>query len=136
MFKLKSRNNYQWKWDWRWSSINLYYNCSKYTKSLGNSSGWIIDSVIDHTISNSKYNPSAGSNYIKLPKESDHPRIGLIDIQNTGDDEWFKWCTVRYLNPADHNPGRITKVDKDFVKILDFQEIKFPPQLQAFTKSK
>ena len=37
-------------------------------KSLGKGSGWIIDSVIDHTISISKHNPLAGSSYIKLPK--------------------------------------------------------------------
>ena len=37
-------------------------------KSLGKGSGWIIDSVIDHTISISNYNPLAGSSYIKLPK--------------------------------------------------------------------
>ena len=30
---------------------------SNIQKSLGKSSGWIIDSVIDHTISISKYNP-------------------------------------------------------------------------------
>ena len=33
---------------------------------------WIIDSVIDHTISISKYNYLVGSNYMKLPKELDH----------------------------------------------------------------
>ena len=37
-------------------------------KSLGKGSGWIFDSVIDHTISISKYNPLAGTSYIKLPK--------------------------------------------------------------------
>ena len=46
-------------------------------KSLAKGSGWIIDSVIDHTISISKYNPLAGSSYIKLPKELDHVRKGL-----------------------------------------------------------
>ena len=35
-------------------------------KSLGEGSGWITDSVIDHTISMSKYNPLAGRSYIKL----------------------------------------------------------------------
>ena len=49
-------------------------------KSLGKGSGWIIDSVTDHTISISKYNPLAGSSYIKLPKELDHPRKGLINV--------------------------------------------------------
>ena len=69
-FKLKSRNNYQWKWN----SINLYYNYKN--------SGSIIDLVIDHTISISKYNPLAESSYIKLPKTLDHPRKRLINIQN------------------------------------------------------
>ena len=36
-------------------------------KPLEKVSGWIIDSVIDHTISISKYNSLAGSSYIKLP---------------------------------------------------------------------
>ena len=40
---------------------------SNIQKSLAKGSGWIIDSGIDHTISVSKYNPLAGSSYIKLP---------------------------------------------------------------------
>ena len=59
-------------------------------KSLGKVSGWIIDSVIDHVISISKYNLLAGSSYSKLPKELDHPRKGLINIQNNDDNECFK----------------------------------------------
>ena len=49
-----------------------------------------LDSVTDHTISVSKYNPLAGSSYIKLPHELDHPRKGLINIQNIDDNECFK----------------------------------------------
>ena len=79
-------------------------------KSFGKVSGSIIDLVIDHTISISKYNPLVGSSYIKSPKESDHPRKSLINIQNTDDNECFKWRLVRYLNPANHHPARITKV--------------------------
>ena len=41
---------------------------------LGKSFGWIIDSVIEHTIYILKYNPLTRSNYIKLAKELDHPR--------------------------------------------------------------
>ena len=77
-------------------------------KSLGKGSGWIINSVIDHTISISNYNPLAGSSYIKLPKELNHPRKGLISIQNIDDNECFKWCLIRYINPADHHPTKIT----------------------------
>ena len=38
-------------------------------KYFGKGSGWVIDSIIDHTISISKYDSLAGSSYIKLPKE-------------------------------------------------------------------
>ena len=80
---------------------------SKIHKSLGKGSGWIIDSVINHTISISKYNLLAGCSCTKLPKELDHPRKGLINTENIDDNECFKWCLVRYLNPADHPPARI-----------------------------
>ena len=85
---------------------------SNMQKSLGK------DSVIDHNISISKYNTLVGSSYIKLPKELHHPRRGLINIQNIDGNKLFKWCLVRYLNPADQNPAKITKADKDFPKIL------------------
>ena len=58
--------------------------------SFGKGSGWTIDSVIDYNISISKYNPLSGSSYIKLPKELDHPRQRLINIQNIDDNESFK----------------------------------------------
>ena len=81
---------------------------------LGKGSGWIIDSVIDHNINISWNNPLTGSIFIKLPKESDHTRKGLINIQNIDDKECFKWSLVIYLHPADRNAARITKSDKDF----------------------
>ena len=67
---------------------------SNIQKSLGKGSGWIIDSVIDYKISITKYNLSAGSSYIKLHKELDHPRKGLINIQNIDDNECFKLILV------------------------------------------
>ena len=89
---------------------------SNIQKLRAKSSGWIIDSVLDHTISISKYNTLVGSSYIKLPKELQYPRKGLINIQNTNDNKCFKWCLVRYLNAADHNPIIIAKADKEFAE--------------------
>ena len=102
--------------------------------SLGKGAGWIIVSVIEHTISISKYNSLAGRSYIKLPKELDHSRKGLINIHSIDDSECFKWCLVRYLNPADHNPRRITKSEKNFAKRLDFKDIKFPAKIRVIHK--
>ena len=109
---------------------------SNIQKSLGKGSDWIIDSVIDHAISISKYSPLTVSSYIRLPKKLDRPRKELVNIQNINDNECFKWCLVRYLNTADRNPSRITKPDKDFAKKLDFKDIKFPVKVRDICQNK
>ena len=83
----------------------------------------LYEKVSYQTISISKYNPLAGRSYIKLPKELDHQRKGLINIQNIDDNECFKWCFLRYLYPTDYHRAGITK---DFAERLDFKDIKFP----------
>ena len=75
------------------------------------------------------------SSYIKLPIELDHPRKGLINIQNVDDNEFFKWSLVRYLNPANHHLAIITKADKDFAKRRDFKDIKLPVKIRNIHKS-
>ena len=45
--------------------------------------------------------------------------------KHISDNKWFKWCLVKYLNPVDHHPERITKVNKDFAKAFDFKDIIF-----------
>ena len=76
----------------------IIINIEKY---LGKRSGWIIDSVTDHTTSISKYFKSfSWKQLYKITKELDHPR----NIQNIDDNECFKWCLVRYLNLVDCNP--------------------------------
>ena len=119
------------------SEIDDYVFKSIYTtiisniqRFLGKGSGCFIDSVIDHNINISKYNLLAGSSYIKLPKELNHPRKGLIDIQNMNDNECFKWCIVRYLHPADHHSTRIRKIDEVLPDELDFEDIKLPVKIR------
>ena len=94
---------------------------SNIQKSLGKGSGWIIDSVIDHDINISKYNPLVGRSYIKLPRELNHPKKDLINIINIDDNEPFKSHLVGYLHPTDHHPARDTKGDKNFARGLDFK---------------
>ena len=47
---------------------------SNIQKSLEKGSGWITDTVVNHTINISKYNLLSGRSYIKLPKELDHKK--------------------------------------------------------------
>ena len=107
---------------------------SKIQKLLGKGSNWIIDSVIDHTISISKYNHLAGSSYMKLPEELNHPRKGLINIQNIDDNEFFKWSLVKYLNPADRNWARVIKADKEFAKTFLLKNISFLVKIRDIHK--
>ena len=74
---------------------SIYSNAiSNMQKNLGQDSGWIINSVLQHTINFSKYNPLADINYIEFPKEKEHPKKGFINIQNSDDNECFKWCLM------------------------------------------
>ena len=54
--------------------------------------------------------------YIELPKKLQ--RQGLINIKND-DDYCFIWSNIRFLNPQNKNPNRITSKDKKL-----FNEIK------------
>ena len=93
----------------------------KFHNTLEKGSGWVIDSVLHHTINFLKHEPLSGINYIKLPKELDHPRKGLINIQNMDESECLKRCLVRYLHPAGHPPAKIRKFDKEFEREHDLR---------------
>ena len=58
---------------------------------------------------------------------------GLINIKNE-DNECFRWCHIRHLNPQNKNPQRITKTDKNFIKQLDYSNIEFPVTVKQINK--
>ena len=62
-------------------------------KSLGKRSDWITDSVIDHTISVSKYKCFSRKQLYKITKRIRPSK----NIQKTDDNEYFKLYLVRYL---------------------------------------
>ena len=58
----------------------------------------------------------------------------MINIEYSDDNECLKRCLVRYLNPADHHPTSIRKIDKDFARKRDFKDIKFPVKIRDIHK--
>ena len=68
-------------------------------------SGWVIDRIDSHYINVTTYTPLHGSSYIELPTELKNPKKGLINIKNK-DDECFRWCHIRHLNPQEKNPQK------------------------------
>ena len=84
---------------------------------ISEGSGWTVESVDNHYLNVVKYPPLTGSSYIKMPK--DLRNRSLINIKNY-DNECFRWCHIRHLNPQKKNPQRIKTVDKQYIKNLNY----------------
>ena len=95
-------------------------------------SGWTVESIESHHLNIANYSPLKGSSYIALPPEIKKSK-GLINIKNE-DNECFRWCHIRHLNPQNKNPQRITKTDKNFIKQLDYSNIEFPVTVKQINK--
>ena len=100
---------------------------------ISEGSGWTIESVDSHYLNIVKYQPIKGSSHIELPLELQHHLKGLINIKNN-DNECFRWCHTRYLNPQDKNSQRIKKCDKEYINKLDYSGIEFPVKLNQYNK--
>ena len=100
-------------------------------KWISEGSGWTIQSIEGHYINIVKYKPLKGSSFIKLPQELKNR--GIINIQNE-DNECFRWCHIRHLNPQEKNPQRIKKTDKTFISQLDYSNIEFPVTVKQINK--
>ena len=98
---------------------------------ISEGSGWTIQSVDNHYLNIVKYKPINGSSYIQLP--SDLRMKGLINIKNE-DNECFRWCHIRHLNPQDKDPQRIKKTDKKYIEKLDYSGIEFPVNVKHYNK--
>ena len=89
---------------------------------LSEGSGWTISSIDEHYINTGVYEPTKGSLYIPLPIELQHSRKGLVNLKNE-DNECFRWCHVRYLNPQEDHPHRIRKSDRELSEQLNYQGV-------------
>ena len=96
-------------------------------------SGWTIQSVDSHYINLVKYEPLKGSLFIQLPTELRNSAKGLINLKNN-DNECFRWCHIRHLNPQDRNPQRIKKSDREYIDRLDYNGIEFPVTIKQYNK--
>ena len=102
-------------------------------KWVSEGSEWVIDRIDSHYINVTTYTPLHGSSYIELPTELKNPKKGLINIKNK-DDECFRWCHIRHLNPQTEHPERIKKDDKKMVNELNYDGIDFPLSQNHYNK--
>ena len=113
--------------------VNVEQIMNDIHKWISEGSAWIIKSINGHYINIIKYEPLTGSSYIELPTELQNSKHGLINLKNK-DNECFRWCHVRHLNPRENNPQRIKKTDKAFMPQLNYQGIEFPVSVKHYNK--
>ena len=94
-------------------------------KWVSEGSGCVIDRIDSHYINVTLYKPLNGSSYIELPTELRNSKKGLINMKNE-DEECFRWCHIRHLNPQIKYPERIKKEDKKMINELNYDGIYFP----------
>ena len=95
--------------------------------------GWVIDRIDSQYINVTTYAPLHGSSYIELPTELRNPKKWLINMKNK-DDECFRWCHIRHLNPQTEYPERIKKEDKKMINELNYDGINFPVSQKHYKK--
>src|SRR5271155_3115189 len=91
---------------------SLYKNArDKILETMANfqmgGSNWIFKAVVRLDVNTAIYKPLRGNSYIPLPPVLANKKA-IINMQNQ-DDECFKWCVARVLNPVVKNEDRITK---------------------------
>ena len=106
---------------------------NKIAQWISEGSGWMVQSVDNHYLNIAKYEPMKGSSYIQLPNELRNSKKGLINMKNE-DNECFRWCHIRHINPQDKYPQRIKKIDKQYVEKLDYSGVEFPVGVKHYNK--
>ena len=94
-------------------------------KWVSEGSGWVIDRIDSHYLNVTLYKPLNDSSYIELPTELRNSKKGLINMKDK-DEECFRWCHIRHLNPQTKYPERIKKEDKKMINELNYDGIDFP----------
>ena len=101
---------------------------------INEGSGWIIELINSQYLNISTHVPLLGNgDYIKLSKELNNPKKGLINICNN-DNKCFLWCHIRHLNPISDHSTRIKKEDKRIADTLNYANINFPVSAKDYGK--
>ena len=96
-------------------------------KWVSEGSGWVTDRIDSHYINVTLYKPLNGSSYIELPMELRSSKKRLINMKNE-DEECFRWCHIRHLNPQIKYRERIKKEDKKMINETMMESIFLYPK--------
>ena len=91
-------------------------------------SNWVFQEIQRLEIHFANWKPIRGSTFMPLPAKLKNKK-GVINIKNE-DNQCFKWCIARALNPVDQNSNRLTKELVKQSKSFNWKGLKFPVGLK------
>ena len=95
-------------------------------------SGWVFLEIKNLTLHTAKWDPLNAGSYIDLPENLKNKKA-IINMKNQ-DNECFKWCVLRALNPKNNHRER---VDKDLISkrdTLNMEGIKYPVDFRGIDR--
>ena len=95
-------------------------------------SGWVLESITDIKLHTAKWDPLNAGSYIDLPTFLKNKKA-IINMKNQ-DNECFKWCILRALNPKNTNPDRIDKDLKSKQDTLNMEGIRYPVDFRGIDR--
>ena len=95
-------------------------------------SGWIFEGIKNIEILTVPYEPLRGSKYLELPQYI-ADRKAIVNIKNK-DEDCFKWCILRALNPKKYNAYRVDKELKAAVDTINMEGISSPTKIDDIKK--
>ncbi len=94
-------------------------------------SNWVIQSIENITLHTVKHKPLSGSSYIPLPPKIKN-KGAIINMKNE-DNECFKWCVTRWINPV-KNGNILTDLLRKQSLELKWEGLEFPMKLKDIHK--
>jgi len=104
-----------------------------------NGSGWSFHSIVALDIHTVGYKPLRRGAFVKLRKFLSR-KEALVNMKfrnemtTKEDNQCFKWCIARALNPVERDSGRISKILRKQAESLNFTGITFLVSLKAIDK--
>ena len=110
---------------------NIFENFEKMETAVG--SGWALVKIKNLKLHFAEFKTLKGSSYVDLPDWIKNKKA-VINILNTTDNECFKWCITRAMNPIGKNQNLITKKLREQSKIFDWTGVNFPTSFEDISR--
>ena len=101
---------------------------------VSDGSGWTINRIESNYINDTTYRPLHAWIELQRTTKRTYKSSNRIDQHKDKDDECFRWCHIRHLNPQRKYPQRIKKDDKQYFEGLDSTNVQLSVSQKHYNK--